>query len=298
MPGRNTRRGSQERGSRLSRGQDTGLEERRLARAGDAENGQRPPVGIGTHRTELLDCLGNLARAAVEDGRVGIPVTEGDEAGKGRGARGRVDGKRRGVEPDLGLGPEGPQAARQQVGGVGVTREVDRAVGANRPTQVNPLRFRQHPAQAAGGLSAAGGVDVDEEQRQDALAHVPGGLELVEAVGGIEPVFGQHADHDPAGRGLIAQAVCPVVAAENVEMVDEGVAKAVLVQPPQKVAGQGVVLGCVAQEHSRHVARDPPLFQRQPQPRPGFKSYVGRAGFRRNEKKARLFGGPFCLGLG
>jgi hypothetical protein len=77
---------------------------RRLARAGRAENDERPPVALGAHLSQLFKRTCDLAAAAIEQGCVGVVIAERGEAGERGRPQPGVCGERLGVEPDARVG--------------------------------------------------------------------------------------------------------------------------------------------------------------------------------------------------
>lgn len=58
-----------------------------------------------------------------------------------------------------------------------------------------------------------------EEERHDALSHVPGRFKLTKALTGRKPIFGNQAQDDPACARRSAQSLAPFVAARYAVMM-------------------------------------------------------------------------------
>jgi hypothetical protein len=237
---------------------DAGLEQRRLAGAGCAQNHQGPPVGHRSHLPQRFQRLGDLAAAAKEQRGVGVVVAERGEAGERHRTQLVVDREGFGVEADATDGAGRAQSDLQAAGDAGVGFEVENPIRLETRNEVEALILGADFRKPLLGFLTEVWRRREQKQRNDALAHVPGGAELVEAFIGGQPVPGDEAGDDAASPGGLAQFLAPLVAAGKAVMIDENVGEAVGAQPRLQRGRRRVVLAGMAYEQDRHVSPTPP----------------------------------------
>ncbi len=203
----------------------------------------------------LLQSVGDLAAAAVEQRGVGVLVAERGEAGEGRRAQFAVDGEGLRVEADLRQGAGGAQSGLEPLLDLRAAGEIEPAFRIEAICDVEALILGQHLGQP---FARDGFAGREREQGNGALAHVPGRLELAKTFVRGEPRRGDDKDDDPAGAGGVAQRLRPLLAAGDRAVIDENVGEAVAAQPSLQPRRRDVVLAGMAYEKNGHAPSAPP----------------------------------------
>jgi hypothetical protein len=212
-------------------GNDPGSQQRRLAGAGGAENDERAPVALGAHLAQLFERMRDLARAAIEQGRVGILIAERGKTRKRRGPQLGVGGKSLGIEPNAGVGAGRAQPCLERARGVRVGVNIQAALRIDARQEINALILAPHPVEPALGLGAQAGGRRQEEERHDPLSHVPGGFELTETLARRKPMFSNQTQDDPACAGSRTQRLAPFIPARYAVMIDKNIGEAIGFEP-------------------------------------------------------------------
>jgi hypothetical protein len=119
------------------------------------------------------------------------------------------------------------------------------------------LILAAYPVEPGLGLCVEIGGRRQEEQRYDALAHVPSRTELVETFKGSQPMWRYEANDDPAGPGRGPQRFGPFVTPGDTLMVNENIIEAVGAQPIRERISLGIVVARMTYEKNGHRPNSP-----------------------------------------
>jgi hypothetical protein len=248
---------------------DAGLEKRRLACAGCAENHERPPLGAGTHSAQRFEGFRDFAAATIEQRGVRIVIAERGKTGERRRAQLEVDRKGLGVEPDAGERSRFSQPGRQALGDISLGAEIECASRRKARREIDALIMRGDPGEPFLGLVAPARPVGEQEKRDNALSHIEAGLELAKTFVGFEPVFRDDAENHPTVSGGGLQSLVPGIAARDA-VIDEHVREAAGAQPSFERRGELTILAGMAHEQNSHWKPQKSLLQYQTGPKSMF----------------------------